>query len=207
MINFESLPFFGKINSICKIIKVEDDENKYYLIKRYDHKGKEKKEDFSIPINPKTTKGIIEDYCQDIKDYLIKYENKYIEYKNKKRVFNLDISLEKLKSFGNISKAGICLGTILVGLSFSIISIPILLYSGMIILIASSIGTVIIGDISKEANQTKFVTTYDNYSKMLNEYRSYLDNKLKNKLTEYNGLTKEKNKGNSINLKKVKALN
>lgn len=207
MINFENLPFFGKINSICKIIKVEDDENKYYLIKRYDHKGKEKKENFTIPINPKNTKGILEDYCQDIKDYLIKYENKYNEYKTNKRVFNLNISLAKLKQFDKLSKIGILAGTLLTGLSFSFISLPILLYSGIIILITSSVGNIIISDITKEVAQTNFITTYDNYSKTLNEYRSYLDNKLKIKLTEYNGLTNEKNKGNSLNLKKVKALN
>ena len=207
MINFENLPFFGKINSICKIIKVEDDENKYYLIKRYDHKGKEKKENFTIPINPKNTQGILEDYCQDIKDYLIKYENKYNEYKTNKRVFNLNISLAKLKQFDKLSKIGILAGTLLTGLSFSFISLPILLYSGIIILITSSVGNIIITDITKEVAQNNFITTYDNYSKTLNEYRSYLDNKLKIKLTEYNGLTNEKNKGNSLNLKKVKALN
>ena len=84
MISFESLPYFGKINSISRIIKINDDENKHYLIKRYDYKGNEKSEDFIIPISLKNTKEIIEDYCKDVNDYLIKYETKYIEYKNKK---------------------------------------------------------------------------------------------------------------------------
>ena len=207
MINFESLPFFGKINSICKIIKVDDDENKYYIVKRYDHKGNEKKEDFIVPINPKNTKGIIEDYCKDIKDYLIKDEKKYNEYKTKKKIFNFNISTSTIKSLEIISNLGICLGTVLTGLSFSLISMPILLYSGVIILVISGIGNVVVGDINKEVIQTEFINTYDNYSKQLNEYKSYLDSKLKTKPTEYNGLTKEKNKGNSIKLKKVKALN
>ena len=68
MINVESLPYFGKINSISRIIKVENDENKHYLIKRYDNNGNEKKENFIIPINLKNTRGIIEDYCKDLKE-------------------------------------------------------------------------------------------------------------------------------------------
>ena len=68
MIEFESLPYFGKINSISRIVKVENDDDRYYLVKRYNSLGNEKKEDFVIPINLKNFKGIIEDYCNDLKD-------------------------------------------------------------------------------------------------------------------------------------------
>ena len=77
----------------------------------------------------------------------------------------------------------------------------------MIMLVASGIGVVVVSDINKELDIKEFVSNYDNYSKQLGEYRSCLDNKLKNKLTEYNGLGKEKNIGNSLRLKKIKTLN
>ena len=204
MIKMESLPYFGKINSISRIEKIHTDENKHFLIKRYNSNGKERKEDFIIPINKKNERGIIADFCNDLRDYLRKNESKYIECKNSKRVFNINISLDKINLLNKISKIGICVGGLLLGLTFSIISIPIVFYMGMSILLISGIGIVVIGDINKENLQVKFVDDYNRYSKMLSEYASYLDDYTKNKKTEYKGLSNDKTKGH--NIKKTRVL-
>lgn len=206
MIEFESLPYFGKINSISRIVKVENDDDRYYLVKRYNSLGNEKKEDFVIPINLKNIKGIIEDYCNDVRDYLTKNENKYIELKNKKQVFNFSISTEKLNLLDKITKIGLCLGTALVGLTFSVVLFPIVFYVGMIVLVLSGIGMVVVSDINKEVEIKQFVNDYDDYSKRLGDYKSCLDNKLSRNLTEYCGLNNEKNEciENTLRISRVK---
>ena len=204
MLRNESLPYFGKINSISRIIKVDNDEGRYYLVKRYDANGKEKKEDFISSINLKNTKGILEDYCRDVRDYLTKNESKYIEYRKKKKIFNFDISLDKLNLFDKLSKVGVCLGTVLLGLTFSVVSIPVIFYTGMLILVVGGIGLVVVSDINKELEQSQFVSEYDICSRKMNEYKSYLDNNLNKSLTSYNGISKTENMGNT--LKKTRVL-
>lgn len=207
MIRNESLPYFGKINSISRIIKVNTDDDKYYLIKRYDEYGDEKSEDFIVPINLKNTNGIIMDYCRDIKDYLTKNETKYIELKKKDKVFNINISKDKINLLDKVSKAFICLGTVMVGLTFSVISIPIVFYMGMAVLVMAGIGNIVANDINKELQLVDFIDGYDELSMKLNEYKSYLDTNMKNELTLYKGLSNTKNKGNNLKLKKIKTLN
>jgi len=198
MISNEHLPFFGKNNSISKIIKIHNDEEKYYLITRYDNNGSEKDENFRIPIKLETTMGIMEDYCRDLREYLTKNESKYVSYKKKKRVFNFNVSIDKLKLFDKIAKVGIYLGAGLIGLTFSIISLPILFGVGMVILVVSSVGVFIINDINKELKEIKFVDSYDEYSRKFNEYKNCLDNKMRSNPTRYKGLSSEKNKGNTL---------
>lgn len=207
MIRNESLPYFGKINSISRIIKVNTDDDKYYLIKRYDEYGDEKSEDFIVPINLKNTNGIIMDYCRDIKDYLTKNETKYIELKKKDKVFNINISKDKINLLDKISKVSICLGTVMVGLTFSVILSPIVFYMGMAVLVMAGIGNIVANDINKELQLVDFIDGYDELSMKLNEYKSYLDTNMKNELTLYKGLSNTKNKGNNLKLKKIKTLN
>lgn len=207
MIINESLPYFGKINSISRIIKVNTDDDKYYLIKRYDGCGDEKSEEFIIPINLKNTNGIIMDYCRDIKDYLTKNETRYIELKKKDKIFNMNISKDKIQLLDKVSKAFICLGTVMVGLTFSIVLSPIVFYMGMAVLVMAGIGNIVISDINKELELVDFIDGYDRLSMKLNEYKSYLDTNMKNELTLYKGLSDTKNKGNNLKLKKIKTLN
>jgi len=207
MIKNESLPYFGKINSISRIIKVNTEDEKYYLIKRYDNDGNEKNENFVIPINLKNTNGIIMDYCRDIKDYLTKNETKYIELKKKDKVFNINISKDKINLLDKVSKAFICLGTVMVGLTFSVVLSPMFFYMGMAVLVMAGIGNIVISDINKELDLVDFIDGYDKLSMKLNEYKSYLDTNMKNELTLYKGLSKTKNKGNNLKLKKIKTLN
>ena len=207
MIKNESLPYFGKINSISRIIKVNTEDEKYYLIKRYDNDGNEKNENFVIPINLKNTNGIIMDYCRDIKDYLTKNETKYIELKKKDKVFNINISKDKINLLDKVSKAFICLGTVMVGLTFSVVLSPMFFYMGMAVLVMAGIGNIVISDINKELDLVDFIDGYDKLCMKLNEYKSYLDTNMKNELTLYKGLSKTKNKGNNLKLKKIKTLN
>lgn len=207
MINFEPLPFFGKCNSIKSIgIVNSDTEGKSYLVKRYDDKGKEKKENFYVPMKLRAVRDLMEDYCNDVGDYLAKNESKYIECKKAKKIFNLDISLDKLKNYEKISKVGICLGALLIGATFSIISIPVVFYTGMIVLLTSSVGMVVLNDISKEIEQSKFLKDYDLFSRKFNENRSYLDKNKLSERTRYNGLSNSKNEGNNLKLRKIKTL-
>ena len=207
MIRNESLPYFGKINSISRIIKVNTEDDKHYLIKRYDEYGDEKSEDFIIPINLKNTNGIIIDYCRDIKDYVTKNETRYIELKKKNKIFNINISKDKINLLDKVSKAFICLGTVMVGLTFSVILSPIVFYMGMAVLVMAGIGNIVISDINKELELVDFIDGYDKLSMKLNEYKSYLDTNMKNELTLYKGLSNTKNKGNNLKLKKIKTLN
>lgn len=207
MISNESLPYFGKINSISKIIKVDNGKEKYYLIKRYDTDGNERDEEFFVPINLENTKGIMEDFCKDLKDYLAKNEKKYVELKKKKKLFDNELFLNKLGLFEKFSRAGICLGTLLVGLTISVISIPVFFLFGMCILVVSGVGVVVVRDVNKELDESKFVSSYDEYSRKLNDFRSCLESKFKNEVTKYNGLGKGKSMGNSLRMKKVKVLN
>ena len=198
MIKNEYLPFFGKNNSISKITKIHNDEEKYYLLTRYDCNGNEKKDMFRIPIKLETTRGIMEDYCRDLREYLIKYENKYVDYKKKKRVFNFNGSYDKLKLVDKLSKIGVYLGAGLIGFTFSIVSLPILFGIGMVVLVVSSVGMFVISDINKEIDEVKFINSYDEYSRRFNEYMSCLDNKMSNNPTKYKGLSNSKNKGNTL---------
>jgi len=207
-INSIRLPFFGKINSIASIDILEDENSaKYISIKRYGIYGNLKKEKYDIQINLKNIHGIFYDISKDIEDYLIKYKNKYNECRKNKKVFNTNISFKQLNKFDKICKIGICLGTMLIGLTFSVISLPTLFISGIAILVISGVGELIISDITKELKENNFVLGYDNYCIKLSEFKSYLDNKFKIEATKYNGLINEKNHGNSLKLKKIKTLN
>ena len=92
--------------------------------------------------------------------YLIKNENKYSELKNKKKLFNINISLNKLDKYRQISKIGICLGTILVGITISMISVQVLFLAGMGTLLISGVGMLVINDIGKEVEENNFVDSY-----------------------------------------------
>lgn len=208
MIRSESLPYFGKINSISRIEKIDNDiHGKYYLIKRYDANGNEKKETFFVSVSLKNVTGILKDYCIDLNDYLMKNKNKYISYKNKKRYFNINVSMDKLDFSSFLAKAGICFGTGLVGITFTIPSVPVLFYVGITILLASSTGVMVISDLKKELDEVMFVNQYDNYTEKLSKYRSYIEESNEKRLTQYRGVVHEKNKGNILKMKKLKTLN
>lgn len=208
MIRSESLPYFGKINSISRIEEYTDEnKGKYYLVKRYNSKGTEKKETFVIPANIKNITGLIKDFCIDLNDYLTKNENKYINLRSKKRIFNLNISSDKLNFASFLGKVGVCFGTGLVGINFVIPSIPVLLYVGMSILLLSSTSIFIISDIKKELKEVSFVRNYDGYTYKLNEYKNYIKGNNDKGLTKYRGVSHEKNIGNILKMKKVKTLN
>jgi len=204
MFSSKKLPYYGKYNSISSINLSEDKTT--YLVKRYNNDGEEKKEVFEISNKNKNLKLLLKDYYHDVKEYLRKNEKKYSDYKEKKitikKVFDIN-TIEKLK---NTTKLSTIIATLLIIFSFFTTSTIMLYYIGLLILIPSSTGLLLLTDIAKELNINKFIDDYEEFESFLLSYETKLENENKKSLTEYNGLNKDKNKGNDLKLKKIRTL-
>lgn len=203
MILSKKIPYYGKYNSISSIELSEDKLS--YLVRRFDNKGKEKKEVFEIANKSKNTKLLFQDYFNDVEEYLTKNKDKYNNYKNKKIALKKDFDLNKIIKLNKISKISLALSTLLIATSFFTTSTITLYYIGLLILIPTSTGVLVLTDIEKEQNIKNFINIYEELEANLIEYTSKEHN-TKTTLTEYNGLNKDKNKGNDLKLKKIKTL-
>lgn len=172
-----SLPFYGKKGTISKI----QEQDKYYIVSRYDINGKE---GFVTKV-AKTTKNynlLLENYYSDLKDYLVKYGNRYEEYKmtrlNKKINMNL-VNLLKLVAIIMITS-----------------SIPLLLthealgYLGVVLDVLSIPTLVTSINLSlKDSNDKKKAEFINKYNELEHRLIMYNDNKEKTvNLTKYKGL-------------------
>ena len=200
----KKIPYYGKYNSISEI-KLSNDGHTYQ-VKRYNTKGKEKQEIFEIPKKHKNTELLFSDYYNNVEEYLIKNKNKYTSYKNKKINLKKAFNLTTINKLTKLSKIGLTISTLLI--LFSLLTNPsiLLYYIGFIILIPSSTSLFILTDIAKDLNIKNFIDDYEEFEYNLNQYKLKIDNKNKQALTEYNGLNKDKNKGNDLKLKKIRTL-
>ena len=198
----KTIPFYGKYNSINSINYNE--ENNTYYVKRYDYNGLIKEETFEIPNNKKNISLLKADYYNDVSEYLIKNKEKYNIYKDKKLSINKDVDKKFINKTNKLLKILLIIGTCLVGTSFYLTSLPLLIYLATGILATSSVCLLMLSDLNKEVNIKNFINDYEEFEYALKEYRTSINNKDKKSLTEYNGLNKDKNKGNDLNLRKIK---
>ena len=145
MILSKKIPYYGKYNSISSIELSEDKLS--YLVRRFDNKGKEKKEVFEIANKSKNTKLLFQDYFNDVEEYLTKNKDKYNNYKNKKIALKKDFDLNKIIKLNKISKISLALSTLLIATSFFTTSTITLYYIGLLILIPTSTGVLVLTDI------------------------------------------------------------
>lgn len=200
----KKIPFYGKYNSISRIELSEDGFT--YQVKRYDNKGKEKKETFEVPKKNKNTDSLINDYYSNVEEFLIKNKNKYTLSKDKKISLKKNFNLNKISKLIKVAKIGLTLSTLLIIFTSLTASSILLYYIGFVILIPSSTGLFVLNDIAKEVKLKNFIGDYEAFEDSLNEYKLKIETKNKKSLTEYNGLNKDKNKGNDLKLKKIRTL-
>lgn len=200
----KKIPYYGKYNSISNIKLSEDSLT--YLVKRYDNKGRERKETFEIAAKKKNTDALLNDYFSNVEEYLRKNKDKYTSYKDKKITIKKDFDINKIDKLKNISKISLLLSTFIILLALLTTSTIIAYYIGFVILIPSSTGLFLLTDISKDLKIKNFIKDYEEFEINLTEYKNEIEHENKKSLTEYNGLNKDKNKGNDLKLKKIRTL-
>ena len=200
----KKIPYYGKYNTISEVTLLED--NKKYLVTRYNDQGQEKNEIFTIVNKNKNTELLMKDYYQNVKEYLTKNKEKYISCKEQKLTLKKDFDLNFIKKLKKILKSTTSIAALIIFLSLFTNSAIILYYIGLLILIPSSTGLLLLNDISKELDIKNFIKDYEEFEYYLREYELKIENQNKKTLTEYNGLNKEKSKGNDWNLKKIRTL-
>ena len=200
----KKIPYNGKYNSISNIKLSE--ESLTYLVKRYNNNGKEKNETFEIAAKNKNTNALLNDYFNDVEEYLRKNKDQYTSYKDKKITIKKDFDINKIDKLKNISKISLILSTLIILLAFITTSTIITYYIGFVILIPSSTALFVLADISKDLKIKNFIEDYEEFEANLTEYKNEIDHENKKSLTAYNGLNKDKNKGNDLNLKKIRTL-
>lgn len=171
------LPFYGKKGTISKI----QEQDKYYIVSRYDINGKE---GFVTKV-VKTTKNynlLLENYYSDLNDYLVKYGNRYEEYKMtrlKKKINTNLVNLLKLTAIVMITSSIPLLLTHealgYLGVVLDVLSIPVLITSINLSL--------------KDSNDKKKAEFINKYNELEHRLRIYNDSKEKTvNLTKYKGL-------------------
>ena len=200
----KKIPYYGKYNSISNIKLSEDSLT--YLVKRYDNKGRERNETFEIAAKKKNTDALLNDYFNNVEEYLRKNKDKYASYKDKKITIKKDFDINKIDKLKNISKISLLLSTFIILLALLTTSTIIGYYIGFVILIPSSTGLFLLTDISKDLKIKNFIKDYEEFEINLTEYKNEIEHENKKSLTEYNGLNKDKNKGNDLKLKKIRTL-
>ena len=198
----KTIPFYGKYNSINSVNYNE--ENNIYYVKRYDYNGLIKEETFEIPNNKKNTSLLKDDYYNDVSQYLIKNKKKYNTYKSKKMSINKDVDKKFINKTSKLLKILLIVGVCLVGASFYLTTLPLLIYLATGILATSSVCLLMLSDLNKELKIKNFINDYEDFELALKEYETTINNSDKKSLTSYNGLNKEKNKGNDLSLRKIK---
>lgn len=204
MLFSKKIPYYGKYNSISSIKLSED--NLAYLVKRFDNLGKEKQETFEIPKKNKNTDALLQDYFSNVEEYLRKNKEKYSAYKDKKITIKKDFDITKINKWKKITKTSLAISTLIILLTFLTTSTIISYYIGFLLLIPSGTGLFLLTDISKEVNIKNFIKDYEEFEFNLTEYQNGIESENKKSLTAYNGLNKDKNKGNDLKLKKIRTL-
>ena len=203
MILTKKIPFYGKYNSISNIVLSEDELT--FLVTRYDSIGNENKDVFEIAKKKKNIDLLTKDYYGNVEEYLKKNKDKYQDYKSKKITLKKNLNIKTIAKLKNIALASFTLATLLLLTSLLTTSSIVLYYIGFLIIVPSTTGLLLLSDIKKETNIKDFINDYEEFSKNLDEYKTKLENKNKKTLTEYNGLNKDKNKGNDLKLTKIRA--
>lgn len=172
-----SLPFYGKKGTISKI----QEQDKYYIVSRYDINGKES---FVTKV-AKTTKNynlLLENYYLDLKYYLVKYGNRYEEYKMTRLKKKININLVNLLKLAAIIMITSSIPLLLthealgyLGVVLDVLSIPVLVTSINLSL--------------KDSNDKKKAEFINKYNELEHRLIMYNDNKEKTvNLTKYKGL-------------------
>ena len=144
------------------------------------------------------------DYYNDVGEYLFKNKEKYNLYKSKKLSINKDVNKIFINKTNKLLKILLVVSTCMVGVSFYLTTIPFLIYLATGILTTSSVCLLMLSDLNKELNIKNFISDYEEFGYALKEYESGINSRDKKTLTEYNGLNKDKNKGNDLKLRKIK---
>lgn len=172
-----SLPFYGQKGTISRI----QEEDKYFLVYRYDINGKE---NFITKI-AKTTKNynlLLENYYSDLKDYLSKYGYKYEEYKMTRLKKKINMNLVNLLKLTAIIMITSSIPLLLthealgyLGVVLDVLSIPVLVTSINLSL--------------KDSDDKRKAEFINKYNDLEHRLRIYNDNKEKTiNLTKYKGL-------------------
>lgn len=198
----KKIPFYGKYNSISSIALSEDELT--FLVTRYDTRGSIKKDVFEIAKKRKNIDLLTKDYYGNVEEYLRKNKDKYQDYKSKKITLKKNINIKTITKLKNITLASFTLSSLLLLISLLTTSSIVLYYIGFLIIVPSTTGLLLLSDIKKETNIKNFITDYEEFTKNLDEYKTKIENKNKKSLTEYNGLNKDKNKGNDLKLTKIR---
>ena len=203
MILTKKIPFYGKYNSISNIVLSEDELT--FLVTRYDSIGNEKKDVFEIAKKKKNIELLTKVYYDNVEEYLKKNKDKYPDYKSKKITLKKNLNIKTIAKLKNIALASFTLATLLLLTSLLTTSSIVLYYIGFLIIVPSTTGLLLLSDIKKETNIKDFINDYEEFTKNLDEYKTKVENKNKKTLTEYNGLNKDKNKGNDLKITKIRA--
>lgn len=172
-----TLPYYGKKGTISKI----EESEKSYQVYRY---GMNKKDKYilEVPRSQKNKELLINNYYNDLYNYLNVNKEKYEQYKNTNHKKHINLNLLKLIGIVMLSSSIPLLQTYdilgYIGIALDILSIPV-----VISVVKLSI------DEKKMENQNKFIEKYD---KLQHRLRIYNEKQEKShELTKYNGLVKE----------------
>jgi hypothetical protein len=197
--NNRKLPFLG-IGGTIKEIK---ENKKYFIVTRY---GADKNDNDITCFTPKTIKNynsLVEEYTKTLKRYLDNNSNRYKTYKK-----------QNLKKELNKNYIYLLLST---GITMTLLSIPLLIthdargYLGIIlntIAIPTDLKAIKLY-IENKNNQEKqkFISSYENRKKELENMSKNISKTNKKKETKYNGLNKSNNEKivelNKYKIKKV----
>ena len=191
-----SAPFYGEKGSICKIIKDGD----YYKVTRYGING----EEGEVLITPKKRrKKLINNYMEDITNYLQKESEKYLTVKSKEP--KKELSKKRIIIVSSIS----VILTIVSGLGMIFTTETIMSACIPTFVISFIVSCGELNELKKyltnEKNK-KFRKTYENYKKEINEYNitKDIEQKEKTKYTSINQNKQNKVIGENKILKKEK---
>lgn len=157
------LPFYGIGGTICR---VEEAPESYYKV-LYNSDGTINPQKIPVPKNKnKNYDLILNDYCKDLKNYLDKFQNQYLEYENsinKPTLTNKQFYiLAAVTSLATIASIPFLLSTAWTGLLFTAIS-TLFLY------IVCDIRK---KDIKNNNQRNNFKKKYKQYKRALANYRS-----------------------------------
>lgn len=187
-----SLPFFEKKGTISNIREAD----KYYLVERYGLTSKEKN-NFRVPKNEKNYYDLMDNYYNDVKDYLSKYANRYESYKMSRLKKPINTNVISILSSASIIMLVTSVPMLLthgtlgyLGVILDVLSVPLIITSTNLKL--------------KNNNNEKKINFIDKYNKLERQLMLYNEDKTrKNDKTKYKGLVKDKEKEPVRDLVKV----
>lgn len=184
-----SLPFYEKKGTISRI----EEQDKNYKVYRY---GINKKEItiFMVPKNNKNYNLLRENYYNDLKDYLVKYANKYESYKITRLKKKIDMNLVSILTSISIIMLVSSIPLLLtyeslgyIGVLLEILSIPILITTTDLRLKNSN-----------DKKKAEFIKKYNQLEEQLRIYNK--DKTKKNNKTTFKGIKNSNTKDPVIDL-------